>query len=229
MIMRKGTWIGVWAVLALSVPAFADDLSKPIFNLDPSQYCAKDSTGKYVGAFQVKSGEETGADDAALTDELDSKYMWGQGGGCIFRATRDAWGALHNQPLMVWDGVSESTFTTVAPLPGATHRYQVQYIVRDIVTVKWKMDWHHSLQQGTLLAPQQVTVNYRKVEGTTYIPYWEGTVVLKDLAPGVVAFAMRNQVNAAQTSADDAASSVRDIFTKASTGAPNLGPLTPKP
>jgi len=202
---------------ALITPSHADDLSKPIFTLQPSDYCKLDAQGKSVGDFKVDKGDSQNAQGA---------FSWGQGGGCINRPIRDAWGVTHNQPVMVWDGVTTSQFAPLAAIPGSTHVYEVQYTVKDFITVHWTMDWVHAVLDGTIAAPKHIIVNYRKVAGTTYIPYWEGTLDLQELAPGVTAFAMRNQVNASQTSSDDAASTVQGVFDHLTKADPNMGPIT---
>lgn len=192
----------------------ADDLSKPIFELKPSDYCKKLEDGTYAGEYQGVFDENT-----------DMDFVWGQGGGCIFRPIREAWGVTHNLKAVLWDDVTEFSFNRLNPIPGATHTYQLTYTVRDILTVRWVMDWHHAVTRGTPEKPQQLIVNYRKVSGTRFIPYWEGTVALEELEPGVTAFAMRNQIKAERTSPQDAGDTIAIYFKQIRTQAPNLEPL----
>lgn len=159
-------------------------------------------------------------------DRGHSSFDWGHGEGCIGRSLREVWAVLHNQSLLVWEGVDKVDAQVNHELPAnAVFGYRVKYFVDDIIDVDWTMDWYHSLISGTLQKPIRLIVNYKKISGTRYISYWEGSLVLDYVAPRITSFKMRDQINASRTNADDAAGSVKDVYQKLSEGAPVWGPL----
>jgi len=178
-----------------------------------TQYCFANEEGIYSSDVNVDQGD---ADD----------YVWGQGGACIFRPIREVWAVAHNQELLVWGGVDESSFKMRSDKPeGITHFYEIEYFVDDIIDVDWKMHWYHSVRDGAFETPLQILINYKKVSGTRFIRYWEGTFLLHQVTPEITAITMRNQIKASRTNSDDAASTIRTIINKLRTGTPNWGPL----
>ena len=181
---------------------------------DRSRFCSPDAAGKYSEAVTVEKGEE------------GDSYIWGQGGTCVMRPLREVWAVSQNQPLMVWSKVSSSDYKVRSDLPsGISFFYEVNYVVHNLLTVDWTMEWYHSIKQGTEKAPQQILINYKKVNGTTYIRYWEGSIWLDQIQPNVTAVTIRNQVNASQQGLDEVEITVREVLQKFREGDPNWGPL----
>jgi hypothetical protein len=190
--------------------------SGPMLRTD---FCYPDPNGSYGDAVKYtdKVSLSRGHDDG-------KDFNWGFGGGRVNRPIREVWAVLHNQAVMVWSGVSTSSYAVQSPPGGTTHYYQVNYHVDNgfpLPSVDWQMDWYHSLSGGDAREPQKIVINYRKVKGTKYIEYWEGSIVLDFITPTLTAIAGRDQIKASRTSADDAAGSVQDIVTKARDREPN--------
>lgn len=178
-----------------------------------NQYCLQNPDGSYSDAVKIEMGSE-------------NNYVWAQGGACVFRSIRETWAVLHNQPLMVWDGVTSSSYKLRNDLPeGVAYFYEVKYHVDEIIDVDWMMNWYHTLKLGTKETPQELLINYKKVKGTKFISYWEGTVMLFEVTPSITAVIMRDQIKASRTEPQDSANAVRDVIQKLRTGAPNWGPL----
>lgn len=180
---------------------YTGDPSLPLYQVNPTEYCVQQADGTYKEKLVTDHGEA----DA---------FSWGQGGGCILRPIETAWGVLHNQPVMKWESVTTSTFKMGKPPLKTSHFYEVYYVVVDIQTVKWTMQWYHTLLEGTKQDPKKLIVNYKRVAGTEYIPYWQGTIMLQEIEPGVTAFAMRNEIKAERTTSQDAADTVSDVYHK---------------
>ena len=176
-------------------------------------YCVKNSDGTYHDDVTVEMGST-------------SEYVWSQGGSCIFRPIREVWAVMHNQSLMVWKGISSSTFSLRKDPPsGVLYFYEVKYHVDDIINVDWTMNWYHSVKSGTKEVPTQILINYKKVKGTKFISLWEGSILLQAITPTVTAFTMRDQINASRTKPKDSADGLRDVHEKLKTGDPNWGPM----
>jgi hypothetical protein len=105
----------------------------------------------------------------------------------------------------------------------------VNYVVHALLTVDWTMEWYHSVSSGSVADPHKVLINYKKVRGTKYIHYWEGSIWIDQVEPGVTAVAIRNQVNANGQGLDEVEITVREVIEKLRTGAPNWGPLQDVP
>jgi hypothetical protein len=178
----------------------------------PTNFCKKDASGNYPDGVSLAKGKA-------------DTYVWGRGGGCIHRNIKDAWAASLNQPLMVWDGVDESSADLLASPANVIRYYLVHYKVRSIISVRWDMDWYHSVQAGTPQDPQRILVNYKKVNGTSHIPYWEGNFILEKVNEEVTSFAMANQIDADRNNEDDAQGAVRDVYNKLRSGTPDRSQL----
>jgi len=185
-------------------------------NINSTQYCSPNENGQFSDGLQISKGSQ---DD----------FVWAEGGACVFRPIREVWAVSHNQPVMVWEGVDSSNATERADRPdGVSHFYEVYYFVDRIIDVNWTMNWYHSVRQGSFDAPSQVLINYKKIKGTRFIPYWEGSIILHQVTPDITSISMRNQIRASQTDEDDAASAISDVIQKLRTAPPNFGPLQPR-
>lgn len=148
-------------------------------------------------------------------------YDWGSGGGCIHRPIREVLAVSLNRPLMVWNEVDDSTFLQYSPPDHVNYFFSVTYNVHRIITVSWNMDWYYTIKAGDLANPQKILINYKKTKGTSHISYWEGSIVLDHVNDSVTSLTMLNQINADQTSAQDAEDAVKDVYGKLRTGAPD--------
>lgn len=178
----------------------------------PTRYCARGSDGAFGDGVRLEKGNAGG-------------FLFGRGGRCIHRPIRDVWATALNQPLMVWVDVSESSYEQGAAPPKTTLFFNVHYIVHNFITVKWDMNWFHTVQVGSVQAPEKILINYKKVSGTSHISYWEGSIILERVNDEITSFAMANQISASRTSEDDAEGAVRDVYGKLHDGAADFTKL----
>jgi hypothetical protein len=78
--------------------------------------------------------------------------------------------------------VDELTVKRVAPGPNLAHLF-VHSLVKPfpLVTVEWTDEWAYSLVGGTREAPEKVVISYQKVDGTSHITHFCGSMVLTKL------------------------------------------------
>jgi hypothetical protein len=179
----------------------------------PTKYCNKaPSDPDYRDGVGASPGSRDG-------------YDFGLGGGCMHRPIREVWAAALNQQLMQWVDVDDSRSLSYTPPAGVAFFFSVNYAVHRFITVDWDMDWYHTVKAGTKAEPVKLLINYKKVRGTSHISYWEGTIILDRVNDHVTSFAMLNQINADQTSPQDAADAVKDVYGKLRNGAPDWSRL----
>ncbi|MBI4042712.1 MAG: hypothetical protein HY391_04460 [Deltaproteobacteria bacterium] len=183
------------------------------------------SNGTYCVIGEDRSYHES---VTVLSGSRSEGGYWAEGGGCILRPLKEVWAVGHNQPHLVWDRVDDYSVTVKEPPQNVTHFYEVLYKVKEFfITVDWTMYWFHSIQRGTFEDPKEVLINFQKVAGTSYIPYWKGSILLKEIAPGVTQFSIRWLIDASEQTEAKAAESVRTMYEKFRTGGPNWEPLRP--
>lgn len=176
----------------------------------PTDYCKKNADGQYPDAMYKLDGDGR------------SDLLRAVGGGCINRNIKDVWATALNQPLMVWNEVDESSAVRQPAPEGVTHFYETSYAVFKFITVRWKMKWFYSLQEGTLERPERVLVNYTKTEGTSFIKTWRGNFLLERVNDNVTAFYMANEIEARQNDLNDTKNAINDVYGKLRTGAPDF-------
>jgi hypothetical protein len=181
---------------------------------DQNDPCAPDASGNISNQTYITTGEE---------DNFD----WGSAVACVARPIRETWAVLHNQTLMVWGGVNTSEYTAAAQVPaGYTHLYQVGYHVKSIIgTISWYMNWLHQVTAGTMQDPSEIKVTYEKVNGTSYISYWKGTIFLNASGPKATQVVIRNEIKASQQNAEKAGQTAGEMVQKLRTGEPNWAPI----
>lgn len=196
------------------------DPARPFVNLGPD-VCIAQEDGSYPKDPAVISGS---GDDIEF-----GHYFYGQGGGCIARSLREVWATAMNQPLMIWDEAKEDHADASTP-DGFAKLFDVHYYVTKSVlgapfTVRWAMHWFHSVQTGTVKEPTEILINYHKYSGTDHIAYWQGSIVLRQLADNLTGINLRNQIRADRTGEGEAKSTVSDIIYKLQTGSPDWSQL----
>lgn len=181
-------------------------------------YCAKPATGDYDAAAITM--------DKGKSPTPDKKFVWAQGGGCVTRAIREAWAVLHNYPEFPWEYTKvDYANLSDAPPAGATHLYDVRYVLQETPSVFWNMKWLHQVSQGDKKDPRHVVIQYEKVSGVEFIRYWKGVIELTELENNVTGISVRSEVDAEQTADKDIARAMKDLIKKVRSGVPNWGPL----
>lgn len=116
------------------------------------------------------------ASDAGRRGEL----VWAQRRGVVKRPIERLRAFLEDPRHFKDSKVDEMTLRPLPPGPLLT-RYQVHSLVRPfpLVTVEWTDEWASTLIEGTRERPDTVVIAYQKVDGTSYIAHFCGTLVLK--------------------------------------------------
>lgn len=190
-----------------SVTPFQGNRQEPFRELSVEAYCALED-GRVKNTTTIDTHEEG---DVWVV----------QGGGCVDRNIVEVWAVLNNRDLMVWSEIDESSSSDLEPEPGIPIAYSMHYLVSKIIDVSWDMDWFHALNAGSFDAPEEVVVNYQKVNGTDYIPRWKGSMVLKPVTENVTAFAMVDEMEAAQSDEEESYGTLEDVLRKLRNGGAN--------
>lgn len=147
-------------------------------------------------------------------------HLWVEGGGCLNRSIEDVWALLHDFDLMRWDNAARYDLAEAeAPEDGIHEHYRITYYYTELgMTVDWTQTWSYAIRKGTPEHPDEIIINYRKVDGTRFIAYWEGTLVLTRLADNITAITGRNQIKATRTDVKRNARTLSQLFGKLETG-----------
>ena len=179
-------------------------------------YCQPKEDGTYSYDTQMYGGD--------TTDGANGNYYYGEGGGCIGRPIRDAWGASMNQDLMVWtENGNSGTSVLSTPPAGVTRFFDVEYthVEKGMgLKVKWNMTWYHTILAGTAQRPERILINYRRYKGTKFIKYWEGSIILTRVTDTITSIWIRNQIRATRVNEVNARGGATDIIAKIRRGDP---------
>jgi hypothetical protein len=149
------------------------------------------------------------------------------GGGCIARPIADVWGVFFNNPVMKPDDVDEYSATPRPDLVDPTQRVVFAFDLFNqhnvpLINPDWTVRWYHGIPYGDWSYPNEVAINFEKVEGTGYITELKGGYVLDRVTDSVTSFVMDQYVNASQYGTDEAHQDVVRAFQRVRTGAPML-------
>lgn len=178
-----------------------------------TKYCEPDANGRFDSAtVHIEGG--LGANAVA----------WADGGGCVLRPIREVWAALQNMDAMKWDETDRMTFArTDHPNTDFTHLYGVTYYKSTIIgLIDWTIQWFHGFDIGTFDEPLRVNIQYKKVNGTSNIPVWEGGITLSKVKNGVTSIGIHNEFKARQSNGENVQSakdSIIELTRKARTAA----------
>jgi hypothetical protein len=170
-----------------------------------SEFCTPKQDGTFDGnAIVIQSSGNDGHHDFAI------------GGGCIPRPIREVWAASQNGAAWAWSDATERSFgPQTSSDPRVAFLFEGAYSAGNSpFTQDWTMQYFHVLSTGTTAQPLRVILTYKKVQGTSYISYWQGTVDLRVVRGEMTAVAVRNDLSAAMQGPSDAEAAVRDVVTR---------------
>jgi hypothetical protein len=189
-----------------------------------TSYCQVDSNGKILSQDQINARDENGG-------------VHSTGGGCIARPIKDVWGIFFNNPLMQPSDVDEYTSTPrpdLVPPPSADPEvvfafdiYNVHHV--PLINPSWTVRWYHTIQFGTYEAPDEISINYQKIQGTSYITTMQGGYVLDRVTDEVTSWVSDEFVNATQYDTNKGTTEIQQDLVRMRTGAPMLpaAPMNP--
>jgi hypothetical protein len=186
-----------------------------------TNFCKVDDSGHILSQDQVFANPEG--------DGIHSG-----GGGCIARPIRDVWGVYFNHPVMQPDDVDEYTATArpdLIPLETGGQilfvfdLYNVHHV--PLINPAWTVRWYHAVQHGSFETPNQVSINFQKVDGTSYIRKLEGGYVLDRVTDQVTSWVMDQYADAERYDHDKAFHDVVRNFERMRQGASAI-PASPQ-
>jgi hypothetical protein len=170
-----------------------------------SEFCTPKQDGTFDGnAIVIQRSGNDGYHDFAI------------GGGCILRPLREVWAAAQNGAAWAWSDATERSFESQTPTdPRVAFLFEAAYSAGSSpFTQDWTMQYFHVLSAGTTAQPLRVILTYKKVQGTSYISYWQSTVDLRVVHGDMTAVAVRDDLSAALQGPSDAEAAVRDVVTR---------------
>jgi hypothetical protein len=148
----------------------------------------------------------------SLVSDGEAAPMWVHARGYIQQPVSAVWAALAT-PEVVVDRRVVGEWTVQADDPA---RYDVgfllHYVVFDVVTVEFDLQWDQAVVEGTAAAPLQVAARMEKVDGTVFISLMECSVLLIEVADGVTEVQLVYQLESATSEIEPAAAYVTDLF-----------------
>jgi hypothetical protein len=198
----------------------AGSCGDPTSGIHNTNYCKVDATGKILTPDQIFSYQQNSG-------------VHSGGGGCIARPIRDVWGVFFNNGVMKPDDVDEYTSTPKPELVPANANppvlfvfdlYNVHHV--PLINPAWTVRWYHSMQYGTFETPNEVAINFQKIQGTSYIRVLQGGFVLDRVTDDITSWVMDQYADAERYDTNKAYQDVQEDFTRMRTG-PSALPAAP--
>ncbi len=185
---------------------FGGGIDPSIFSKYPSA-CKKDPiTGEFP------AGDST---DALATYEVSGDYGLGTLSRCVFADINTVWARAASDNFMLGgDAKTKSVLTASVDSSqlevGTLWKFSTAWTSEDFITVKWNVDYYHSLLNGTLAEPTQVKIDYQMTDIDTgfAITHWVGAAILQKVADNVTSVIVRSELNTAQSDDNDKANAL---------------------
>ena len=159
-------------------------------------------------------------------------------GGCIARPIREVWALFLNHGLMRPDDVDQYDPKARQDLvPNSPDNriefvfdlYNVHHAVGGLVNPDWTVRWFHAVPYGDYASPNQLVINFQKIEGTSHIRLLRGGYVLDRTTDSVTSYAMEQWADADRYGTDKATYDMNRNFERLRQGAPNWAALPATP
>jgi hypothetical protein len=170
-----------------------------------TKYCQPTKDGRFD---EAPVNLQSGTSPAGLA--------WAEGGGCILRPIREVWAALNNLEAMRFIDTDRFIYDrTVNPNSQFTHLYNITYYKDTVIgPIEFTLQWYHGVAKGTFEAPEQITIPYQRVRGTSMIPTWHGGIDLTRVSNTVTSIAIRNDFVSRALSTSMNLTKARDALTE---------------
>jgi hypothetical protein len=164
-------------MVAFGIQAFAGqpppqegcfDLSRPnqaLLRPAPSHYS---EAGKEIEAF--------GLDEA-------TKFAWAKLDGIVEKPLAQILTRLLD-PMTTRDPDITKLSVSEIKVPGALHKDLIHVKVKPIffLTLEWEEEWLYTVKEGKPEAPKSVVIAYQKINGTSHIEHFCGTILLERIS-----------------------------------------------
>lgn len=160
----------------------------------------------------ASSEAEPWPEQLSLVSDGEAEPMWVHARGYIQAPVSTVWAAL-STPEVVVDRRVVGEWTVQEDDPA---RYDVgfllHYVVFDVVTVEFDLQWDQAVVEGSAAAPTQVAARMEKVDGTVFISLMECSVLLVEVAEGVTEVQLVYQLESATGEIEPAEAYITDLF-----------------
>ena len=145
-------------------------------------------------------------------DDEDPSYFWCHARGWVEAPIADVYAATQEPDVNVDRREVSEWDVTWNVDPDAEVSYQIDQVVKNIVTVEYSAVWAHTVHQGTPEEPEVTWCLFDTVEGDNLIQVFRGSIVLVAEEDGLTEFQyiehlktpMRNETQVEQT--------IRDVY-----------------
>lgn len=143
----------------------------------------------------------------------DSHGAWLHAYGYVKAPIALVWTAFQD-PAVVIDRRAITSYTTTLDVePEYDVSFKVRYVIEDVVTVMFDVNWRESATEGTVDAPTRVIVAYQKTWGSSFLRRMAGTIELVQITPDITQIGWVQRLDATNTNAATLESWNADQFT----------------
>ena len=132
--------------------------------------------------------------------------------GFVRAPTADVWAALRDPDV----GADRRTFSDWSATQVVEPEYDFSYVIHSVITnvivVEYDVTWRHGVVEGTLERPLLVSARYQKTEGSSAIEDLQGSILLREVEPGVTEVAIIEYLRAVASGHENIESFLRDMF-----------------
>lgn len=143
----------------------------------------------------------------------DKRFVWARLRGLVKRPIEKVYSFLSDPRRFKDPSVDELTLLPMDPGPFLTH-FKVHALVKPFpfVTVEWTDEWAFSLVEGAPARPETILLAYQKVDGTSHIAHYCGTLVLKRVDDETTDVAQYEESNITGKNLDDQVKGLADFL-----------------
>jgi hypothetical protein len=190
-----------------STPNADGSNAAPATTIHNTKYCTVDDQGTItsVDSISVQDGD----------------ILNGIGGFCISRPIREVWAMVLNYSIVKSVEIDKFIETALPdqldPTKGLLFAYDINNTVHKMggmVTIQWVARWFHTLTSGTYQSPNQVAINFQKVDGSNYISVDREGYVLDRVTPTVTSFVIQQTIKSAQVDAARVKMNIAEVIDK---------------
>lgn len=200
--IRRGAWI--LAVLAAGLLG----CNKSVGSGFPDGLGPLDDVNE--ASFPEGSGSEPHPEVLVTVTGATGDYEYVHGKAYVHGSLAQTWEALRD-PSVCADRRAVSSWSVTEDVEeGYDYSYRIHNVVEDVITVDFDITWRHGASLGTIEAPEEVLVNYKKTQGTSFIHLLAGSIVAYEVDDGVTALEIIEHLDA-PSGIDPAVQYVKDL------------------
>lgn len=145
--------------------------------------------------------------EGAYDEDLD----WVHARGYLHAPLADVYAALRTPDVDV-DRREVDSWTVTWDVEDYPTSYVIHNRVDDVITVEFDVTWRHAAVEGTESEPEKTAARWQKTEGSPVITVLEGSAVAWEVADGVTALELQENLESIQSDTHTIASYLTDLF-----------------